>query len=76
MPSETSTGVPIVCEECGTQARVPLDGLAARLERHNETRHDGAEHARVDPEVADRLADLVAEDMGLFEEERAVDRTE
>ena len=68
MPSETP-GVPIVCEECGTEARVPLDELAERLEKHNETRHDGAEHARVDPTVADRLADLVAEDMGLLEDD-------
>jgi len=68
MPSETP-GVPIVCEECGTEARVPLDTLAERLERHNETRHDGEQLARVDPEVADRLADLVVEDMGLLDEE-------
>ena len=68
MPSE-QPGVPIVCEECGTEARVPLDELAARLERHNQTRHDGEEHARVDPEVADRLADLVADDMGLLDED-------
>ncbi|MFC7228506.1 hypothetical protein N0B31_13930 [Salinirubellus salinus] len=68
MPTEQS-GVPIVCEECGTEARVPLDELAERLEKHNETRHDGAEHARVDPTVADRLADLVAEDMGLLEDD-------
>jgi hypothetical protein len=27
------------------------------------------EHARVDPTVADRLADLVAEDMGLLEDD-------
>jgi hypothetical protein len=69
MPSETPSGVPIVCEECGTEARVPLDELAERLEKHNETRHDGVEHARVDPTVADRLADLVAEDMGLLEDD-------
>jgi hypothetical protein len=69
MPSETPTGVPIVCEECDTEARVPLDELAERLQTHNETRHDGAEHARVDPTVADQLADLVVEDMGLLDED-------
>lgn len=47
---------------------MPLDDLAERLLKHNETRHDGAQCARVDPEVVDRLADLVAEDIGLLDE--------
>ncbi|MFC7137261.1 hypothetical protein [Halobaculum litoreum] len=61
--------VPIVCEECGTSTRVPLSDLADQLERHNRTRHDGEEAARVDPAIADRIADLVVEDMGLLEDE-------
>ena len=44
-----------------------LGTLAETLERHNEQRHDGAEEAVVDPALADDLADLVAEDMGLTE---------
>ncbi|MEF8883291.1 MAG: hypothetical protein V5A34_12295 [Halapricum sp.] len=61
--------VPIVCTECGTETRVPLESLAETLERHNETRHDGEEIAQVDPDIADRIADLVADDMGLLDEE-------
>jgi hypothetical protein len=61
--------VPIVCTECGTETRVPLESLAETLERHNETRHDGEEIAQVDPDIADRIADLVADDLGLLEEE-------
>jgi hypothetical protein len=69
MPSESPTGVPIVCEECGTEARVPLEELAHRLTKHNEAQHDGEKYAQVDPDVADQLANLIAKDMGLFEEE-------
>ncbi|MCU4718578.1 MULTISPECIES: hypothetical protein [Halapricum] len=61
--------VPIICEECGTETRVPLDGLAETLERHNENRHDGEQIAQVDPDIADRIADLVADDLGLLEED-------
>jgi hypothetical protein len=61
--------VPIACTECGTETRVPLESLAETLERHNETRHDGEEIAQVDPDIADRIADLVADDLGLLEEE-------
>lgn len=66
--SDDST-VPIVCEECETRTRVALSDLADQLERHNETRHDGEDVAGVEPALADRIADLVAEDMGLLEEE-------
>ncbi len=59
--------VPIRCPDCGTETRVPLSALAETLERHNETQHDGEECARVDPDLADKLADLVAEDLGLLE---------
>ncbi len=61
--------VPIICEACGTETRVPLESLADTLERHNENRHDGEQMAQVDPEIADRIADLVADDLGLLEEE-------
>lgn len=58
--------VPIVCEACETTARIPLSDVAEMLDRHNERRHDGEQVARVDPELADRLADMVAEDLGLL----------
>jgi hypothetical protein len=57
------TDVPIVCEDCGTRTRVPLDDLAATLEKHNEQLHDGEEVATVDPDLADHLLDLVAADL-------------
>lgn len=59
--------VPILCPDCDTETRVPLSEVAETLERHNETQHDGEECARVDPDLADQLADLVAEDLGLLE---------
>jgi len=59
--------VPILCPDCDTETRVPLSAVAETLERHNETQHDGEECARVDPDLADQLADLVAEDLGLLE---------
>ncbi|ESS04545.1 MAG: hypothetical protein A07HR67_00716 [uncultured archaeon A07HR67] len=59
--------VPIHCPECDTQTRVPLPEVAGAIDRHNETQHDGTECARVDPDLADQLADLVAEDMGLLD---------
>ncbi|WP_423751121.1 hypothetical protein [Salinirarus marinus] len=58
--------VPIVCEACGTTTRIPLADVAEMLDRHNEQRHDGADVAQVDPELADQLADMVAEDLGLL----------
>ncbi|ERH02047.1 MAG: hypothetical protein J07HN6_01612 [Halonotius sp. J07HN6] len=60
--------VPIICEECGTETTVPLSDLETQLDRHNETRHDGEDHATVDPALKSQLQDLVAEDLGLFEE--------
>lgn len=57
------TDVPIVCEDCGTRTRVPLDDLAETLDRHNDRLHDGEEAATVDPELADHLLDLVAGDL-------------
>ena len=67
--STEEPSVPIVCDECETETRVPLDDLAGALERHNDTKHDGESVAEVDPAIKDRLADLVAEDLGLFEED-------
>lgn len=59
--------VPIVCPDCETTSRVPLTDLADAIERHNDQLHDGEEVATVDPDVADRIADLVAEELGLLE---------
>lgn len=59
--------VPVVCPECETETSVPLGELVEAIERHNEHLHDGAEAARVDPDVADRIADLVAEELGLYD---------
>ncbi|RLM59396.1 hypothetical protein DVK02_01210 [Halobellus sp. Atlit-31R] len=61
--------VPIVCEACGTTSRVALSDLRESLETHNEHRHDGEEIAQVDPVIADALADAVADDLGLLEDE-------
>ena len=58
--------VPIICPECDTETRIPISELAETLDRHNEGRHDGEEVAQVDPDIADQLADLVAEDMDLL----------
>jgi len=68
MSEETPT-VPIVCSECGTETRIALADVADTLARHNEQRHDGETVAQVDPNITDRLADLVAEDLGLLGEE-------
>jgi hypothetical protein len=59
-------GVPVVCPECGTRTQVALSEVADRLEGHNDRLHDGESVACVDPEVADELADLVAEELGLL----------
>ena len=67
--SEEEPTVPIVCTECGTETRVSLPDVADTLSRHNDGKHDGEEIAEVDPVLKDRLADLVAEDLGLFDEE-------
>ncbi|MFB6102148.1 MAG: hypothetical protein ABEJ73_06235 [Haloplanus sp.] len=61
--------VPIVCSACETTTRVPLPDVADAVERHNDQLHDGESIAEVDPAIADRLADLVADDMGLLDDE-------
>ena len=66
MSSDDEPQVPIVCEACGTRTRVPLSEVAEAVERHNEGLHDGEAIAEVDPELADHLADLVADDLDLY----------
>ncbi len=68
MPTEEPS-VPIVCTDCETETRVPLSDLEEALSRHNVGKHDGEEVAEVDPGLKDQLADLVADDLGLFDEE-------
>ena len=58
--------VPVICPECETTTRIPLDDVADSIERHNDQLHDGEEVAHVDPDLADQLADIVAEDMDLL----------
>jgi hypothetical protein len=69
MTSDDEPTVPIVCPACDTTTRVPLPDVADAVERHNESVHDGEEVATIDPAIKDRLADLVAEDMGLLDDE-------
>ena len=66
--STDEPSVPIVCTECETETSVPLSDVADALAKHNDGKHDGDEVAEVDPALKDRLADLVAEDLGLFDE--------
>jgi len=68
MTSDDDPTVPIVCPDCETTTRVPLPDVADAVDRHNENVHGGEEVAAVDPDVVDRLADLVADDMGLFDD--------
>ncbi len=67
--SSEEPSVPIVCTDCGTETQVPLSDVADTLDRHNDGKHDGEEVAEVDPTLKDHLADLVAEDIGLFEDD-------
>ena len=64
--SDAEPDVPIICEECGTETRIPLSKLASTLEKHNDKQHDGNAVAQVDPAVADELATLVARDLDLL----------
>lgn len=63
---ETSPMVPVVCPDCETMTRVPLARVPASVKRHNDLIHDGEAVAVVDPDVADHLADIVAEELGLL----------
>jgi hypothetical protein len=67
--TDDEPAVPIVCPDCGTEARIPLDDVADKLDSHNDRHHDGEDVATVDPALADQLADLVVDDMGLLDEE-------
>lgn len=58
--------VTIECPDCGTESTVPLSAAAERIDRHNNERHDGEDVARLHPVVADRLADILAEEMDLL----------
>ena len=68
MPSEEDEEptVRVLCPECGTETRVPFSEAAERVDRHNESVHDGEDVAGIDPDVADYLLDLIAEDMGIL----------
>lgn len=61
--------VPIRCPECETSTRVPLSSVADAVASHNDRLHDGADVAAVDPDVAERIADLAAADLGLTDGE-------
>lgn len=63
--SDEPPAVPVVCEACGTETRVPLPDVADALDRHNDRQHDGEAVAEVDPAVKERIADLAAEGLGL-----------
>ena len=67
--SDDEPTVPIVCPECETTSRVPLDDVAASVESHNDRHHDGEGIAEVDPALKEQLADLVVDDLGLLEDE-------
>lgn len=60
--------VPVVCSACETETEIALDEVAETIERHNDQLHDGRAVAEVDPAVADHVADLVAEELGLLDE--------
>lgn len=64
--SAQSPDVPVVCPECDSRSRVAIADLAEAVQRHNDNLHDGEDVARVDPDVAAELADVVAEDLGLL----------
>lgn len=65
--SDDEPKVPVHCPECETRTRVALSSVGENVTKHNERLHDGEDVARVDPAVADELADLIAEDLGLLE---------
>ncbi|QLG48445.1 hypothetical protein [Natrinema halophilum] len=70
--SESDEGgprVPVVCQDCETTTRIPLPDVADAIERHNAQLHDGDDVAKVDPAIADRIADLAASDLGLLEDD-------
>ncbi|WP_436927881.1 hypothetical protein [Halosimplex amylolyticum] len=60
--------VPVICAECETETEIALDDVAEAVDRHNDRLHDGDAVAQVDPALADQVRDLVAEDLGLFDD--------
>lgn len=62
-----SPTVPIVCPRCESETGVPINDVAAAIDRHNEQLHDGQAIAQVDPAIKDELASLVARDLGLID---------
>jgi hypothetical protein len=60
--------VPVVCPKCETTTRVAIPDVAEAVDTHNDSRHDGRAVAHVDPDVLDRIADLVADDLGLTDD--------
>jgi len=58
--------VPVICPECETTTRVPISKVGDSVDRHNEQLHGGEAVAEIDPDIADQLQDLVAEDLGLL----------
>ncbi|MEF8801806.1 MAG: hypothetical protein V5A38_13205 [Halolamina sp.] len=75
MSGDEGPDVPIHCPVCETTTRVPLEELQERIDRHNESVHDGEEQARVDPELAAAFQDLVVEDLGLLADEDEYENT-
>lgn len=70
MSDETSDDptVPVVCTNCETETEVPLADVADAVERHNDRLHDGERVAQIDPAIAEHITDLVAEDLGVFDD--------
>jgi hypothetical protein len=60
--------VPVVCPDCSTTSHVELSDVAETIERHNDRLHDGEDVAQVDPAIADHVADIVADELGLLED--------
>jgi len=60
--------VPVICSDCGTETDMAIDDVADAVDRHNDRLHDGEQVAQVDPQIAEQVADLVAEDMGLLDD--------
>jgi hypothetical protein len=66
---EAEPEVPIVCTACETTTRVPLSDAGEAVSRHNEQLHGGEAVAEVDPAVTDHLLDMVADELGLLDED-------
>lgn len=66
MSNDEEPSVPVVCPDCETTTRIPLSEVAQSIDRHNNQLHDGEDVAQVDPDLAEQLQDLVAEDLGLL----------